>query len=526
MKRGLRIVLMVASASILLAADECSIGFLQTPFNVDCDEIKLALRPGECVAFANQCGDERPSFKHASGRTVVLERDSVRLGFSLRLVSGPREELASLCRKVSTGDELPPFVRLNYRYFDSSDRPTREGDGVIQVATDDSFRISAIASPTQVEDGGETRLDAVLVGGIPPYRYRWEEEIIGQAQSSGSSTLSSARFKSTAARELDVVGAGQPTRYAYTLTAVDAFGLAATDRVIVEAGFSVRPTASRTSIQPGERVQLTANPAHAAGPVSFRWSPDHPDAGLSDPLAENPVATPTRTLLYSVSATDTATGRTHADADGVYVMVDMASNLSASPATLAPGGSSQLRAAVAGGAPPFVYEWSPARFLDDRRRDDPLATPPFTTRFTLEVADFRGNVVTDQITVAVPGAVDSFDGAYAVGFPSCLSAVCPLVPGLGSSPGIDVLFDPLLGTVQLAPAAGSSFVAVAGDYVEAGPIVSFDGLTGTGVLSGVPVTVVADGTLQIDDRGASVLDLTYTIQGPSSTEVVGLLGAR
>jgi hypothetical protein len=65
------------------------------------------------------------------------------------------------------------------------------------------------------------------------------------------------------------------------------------------------------------------------------------------------------------------------------------------------GQSSQLDVAVAGGAPPYSFDWSPAATLSDATLRNPVATPPVTTGYSVIVTDSEGTSQAGTVTVTV-----------------------------------------------------------------------------------------------------------------------------
>ncbi len=135
---------------------------------------------------------------------------------------------------------------------------------------------------------------------------------------------------------------------------------------------------------PGDSVQLSAS-----GGASYLWSPA---AGLSDPGAADPWASPVQTTTYTVTATD-ACGN---DSEPVTVTIIVpAYGLSPDTSTCL-GGSVVLTAS--GGVD---YLWSPAATLSDPSAAAPTATPAAPTTYTVVLTTPEGCVVTDSVTVNV-----------------------------------------------------------------------------------------------------------------------------
>jgi hypothetical protein len=70
---------------------------------------------------------------------------------------------------------------------------------------------------------------------------------------------------------------------------------------------------------------------------------------------------------------------------------------SATPDTICPGTSSQLRANPSGGTPPITYLWSPANGLDDPTSPDPVASPASTTVYTVTATDASLQTASDSV---------------------------------------------------------------------------------------------------------------------------------
>jgi hypothetical protein len=137
----------------------------------------------------------------------------------------------------------------------------------------------------------------------------------------------------------------------------------------------------------GNSVQLGAT-----GGVSYSWSPS---IGLSSTNVANPVATPTTTTTYLVTATSGSCVTTD------FVTVNVANSLNVSAGnnqTLCSGQTLQLNAS--GGA---QYSWSPIIALSNSNIANPIASPASTTTYT--VTTFSGTCSSSaQVTITVvPG---------------------------------------------------------------------------------------------------------------------------
>ncbi len=147
-----------------------------------------------------------------------------------------------------------------------------------------------------------------------------------------------------------------------------------------------------STICAGQSVQLAAT-----GGNSYSWSPA---TGLSATNIANPVASPTVTTSYTVTATIGAQSST----DVVVVtvnpipLVDAGANIGVCPgATVQIGGTPS----ASGGTGPYTYTWSPSTGLSVTNIANPTATPAITTNYTLSVSDNAGCSANDNILVTV-----------------------------------------------------------------------------------------------------------------------------
>lgn len=142
-----------------------------------------------------------------------------------------------------------------------------------------------------------------------------------------------------------------------------------------------------TTICSGNMLQLGGLPTSG---VVYQWSPA---TGLSDPNIANPVATPLVATTYVLTGTDTAGGCVNT----ASVLVNVFGVTAFSDTTICSGGSAQLSVSDSG----VSVVWSPAQYLSDPNISAPVATPPVTTVFYVNVTDSTGCSVTDSVTVTV-----------------------------------------------------------------------------------------------------------------------------
>lgn len=73
----------------------------------------------------------------------------------------------------------------------------------------------------------------------------------------------------------------------------------------------------------------------------------------------------------------------------------------ATPSSVCQGGASQLTCVVAGGVPPFTWNWSPASGLSSSTISNPMATPSNTKQYNVTVVDAIGNTATSSAVITV-----------------------------------------------------------------------------------------------------------------------------
>ena len=177
----------------------------------------------------------------------------------------------------------------------------------------------------------------------------------------------------------------------YTVTVTNAEDCSDTDEVIITINNG--PTAnagSDVTICSSNSTQL-----NATGGVSYSWSPT---ADLSNPNIANPTASPSTTTTFEVTVTD-ATGCT--GTDQVTVTVTQAAEVVACEDKNICEGDSTMLSVTTG----VVYQWSPANTLSDPTIGTPVASPLFTTTYTVTVTDANGCTGEDDVVVNV-GAGD------------------------------------------------------------------------------------------------------------------------
>jgi hypothetical protein len=164
---------------------------------------------------------------------------------------------------------------------------------------------------------------------------------------------------------------------------------------------TVAASANPPNITSGGSSQLLANATGGNPPYTYSWSPA---SGLSATDVADPIASPTVSTQYTVVVRDSSGAQQGA---AVIVNVGLGVSATATPPTIAVGGSSNLSATVVGGTPPYSFSWTPAASLSAPNVGSPVASPIVTTRYDLTVTDFNGATALASVTVAVGLAVSA-----------------------------------------------------------------------------------------------------------------------
>jgi gliding motility-associated-like protein len=128
--------------------------------------------------------------------------------------------------------------------------------------------------------------------------------------------------------------------------------------------------------------------------TQFSWTPAIKLSGTNN---ANPMASPTATTLYIVTAT---LGRCSVN-DSILVAVMAAPIPDAGPAP--PDGICYGKTYQLQGSGGVSYSWTPSAYLSSTTIYNPIVTPDKSTTYTLSVIDANGcpSLITDQVTVQV-----------------------------------------------------------------------------------------------------------------------------
>ncbi|MCB0761693.1 MAG: gliding motility-associated C-terminal domain-containing protein [Flavobacteriales bacterium] len=152
----------------------------------------------------------------------------------------------------------------------------------------------------------------------------------------------------------------------------------------------------------GETIQLSAS-----GGVGYSWTPV---TTLNNPNSATPNATPLETTTYTVEVT-TAEGCVAEDSQTITVITDPPGDQVYPDENICIGNSVMLQAEAG-----FMWDWYPALYLDDPTSQTPIATPPDTITYFVDISNACGTG-TDQVTVNViyPNAQAGDDGQVCEG---------------------------------------------------------------------------------------------------------------
>jgi gliding motility-associated-like protein len=188
----------------------------------------------------------------------------------------------------------------------------------------------------------------------------------------------------------------------YTLTASDnVFGCVSTDQIIVNVNLTV------PAVEAGNNFTKTClSNINGAGigmtsvsGVSYSWTPT---TDLSSASISNPIANPSSTTTYTLTATNNASGCSATDQVTVTVNTNPpAANAGADftkTCVQNPNGAPVGDVSVAG----VTYSWSPTNGLSASNISNPTANPSVTTTYTVTATNTaNGCTATDQVTVTV-----------------------------------------------------------------------------------------------------------------------------
>jgi uncharacterized protein YjdB len=242
--------------------------------------------------------------------------------------------------------------------------------------------------------GGTVNLAANPAGGAGTYNYTWS----GANLSSTTVANPTATPTTTSTYSLTITtpGSGCSTGLVYTTSAT-----------VVP-----KPTAAPANDGPicvTGTVDLTANPSGGTGAYIYSWA--GPD--LSSAVVDNPTATPTSSVVYTLTISNAASGC--ASGIGYTTPVDVYAQPTAAPTNDGPicnGFTVNLAANATDGYGPYIYSWS-GPSLSSTTSATTSATPTSTTLYTVTVSnaasgcnsgiEYTTNVVVNPLPSAISG---------------------------------------------------------------------------------------------------------------------------
>ncbi|WP_439460794.1 gliding motility-associated C-terminal domain-containing protein [Pedobacter sp. GSP4] len=179
-------------------------------------------------------------------------------------------------------------------------------------------------------------------------------------------------FTSTAQNPM-IVNATKAMQGTYTVQ-VMANGCSSTTNTTVEVSdpITIVTNIQTGTICEGQSIQLTAS-----GGTSYLWQPS---TGLSDPKIANPIAAPTKTTTYTVKVSNNGCFET------AEITIHVNKNASADAGAdqkIITGQTVTLNGKA--GGDDVTYFWTPADYLDDPTKLNPIASPKKDITYTLHV---------------------------------------------------------------------------------------------------------------------------------------------
>jgi gliding motility-associated-like protein len=176
----------------------------------------------------------------------------------------------------------------------------------------------------------------------------------------------------------------------YTVTGANNFGCTKKDsiRIIVKKPFIINLINNTTSVCAGKSIQLSVS-----GADHYTWSPA---TGLDDANIVNPVATPTSSITYTVTGSDSL--NCFQDTSSVYVQVNPNPRVNAGPDIISPS-AKQVTLSPQYSNDIVRWLWQPAIGLSCIDCPSPVASPSNGVMYKIEVTNIDGCTNSDYIFV-------------------------------------------------------------------------------------------------------------------------------
>jgi hypothetical protein len=389
----------------------------------------LVLRPGQCTPFTNPVPPDA-SIPHTweSGDAFDLHGPPPWLSVSTSRGAG------TPTRRLCVTADAPAVTRVVVPY--SYVRSTTIGEAGLALYTGQlfistvlgGFTVNPTATPSTIVDGDDTTLRANISEGVPPFVIAWTPRV------------------RVVNETLDTTEADPRETTTFTVTVSDATGTTVSGTVTVTVLHPPRVSIGASpprngGWEPGTVVHLSTSVADGVPPFTYAWTPA---TGLDDATRPDPTFTTPAAGVpgvdYVVTVTD-ANGQQGSSFINVRGIAPLTVSPAATPDTIGPGQSTQLRANATADCCTLIYQWS-GPGLSATDIEDPVATPPGTTTYTVTVTDIRGRVETASVTVTVVGpdlAVTLVDSVDPVG-QNRLLIYTATVTNVGTLPATGVMF--------------------------------------------------------------------------------------
>lgn len=186
---------------------------------------------------------------------------------------------------------------------------------------------------------------------------------------------------------------------------------------------------------------------------TYSWLPDNT---LSDVAISNPVASPTDTTKYYISATDIYGCK---EADSVLISVAPLPTVTTMADTSLCAGSSVMLTNIA--TPGVKYLWGPSAGLSSNTDVTPTATPTANTKYFIIVTTAAGCTATDSITINVNPiptmTANAADALICIGNGTIISAASPNVLSYSWSPSADIT-NPISSATTASPKNTTNYI--------------------------------------------------------------------
>ncbi|GDX53097.1 hypothetical protein LBMAG27_21440 [Bacteroidota bacterium] len=208
-----------------------------------------------------------------------------------------------------------------------------------------------------------------------------------QLNATGASTYNWLPFTALNNAGIANPTASPTTTTTYVVEGISAWGCISFDTMVV----SVLPPPTAFAGTDTAICLLQSTTLHSTGGIGYSWAPAN---SLNNSLIANPLASPSATVDYIVTVTDTNGCFAN---DTVNVLVHPLPTINAGPDLfLCVGSSLQLNAT--GG---ISYQWSPAQDLDNNLITNPITTTDSLTNYIVTSQDNIGCSNTDTVLVTV-----------------------------------------------------------------------------------------------------------------------------